>query len=645
MMLSLPDEWDYTLRGLATISKEGVDAVRQAILELEETGYIVRTRDRNDKGQLSGTEYVIFEHPQPASDSPMLESTTQEKAVMDNAEKVEPKHVKACSACVSRADEAYLPVEIALQKEKEILVTTNHDDGTVTQVIAHAPGQGFVFGLYNDKDIHYDGGTLMADTLVATGVTDAEGNLTFSGHYPHGDYHIKELSAPDGWKLNPNVFSVSLDHSMQNDSAIRVVLPETVHDELIYTRITLTKTDITGEKTLPGAWIEVSNSSNEVIYRAYTDENGQIPNIPITPGKYTFREVLAPDGYALSEAEISFTVDEYGNVTGDTVIRDDYTRVSLHKQNEDGLPLAGVEFALLKKDGSTLMTAVSNELGLVTFEKIPYGSYTIVETAPLTGYLKSDTSIQLTVDGRFINSTEPIATVVNCPNEIILKKMDTEGNPLAGAAFALLNIYGEQIMTAVSDADGIAHFVMISYGQYTLSETQAPEGFSPMEDIPITVDGNWTESVEYTCVDIPNHYEFIKVDNRRNPLAGVKFVLEDSEGNYIRELVSGDDGVIHVIGLLPETYIIRETETLEGFNKSNETIELVIDENYVAPVELYRFVNYSGIQTGFEMAMTPVMWGGLALVFAGVVLAITSIKKANRKSARRKGRGVKKDRR
>ncbi|MDD3212133.1 MAG: SpaA isopeptide-forming pilin-related protein, partial [Eubacteriales bacterium] len=365
----------------------------------------------------------------------------------------------------------YLPVEITLQKEKEILKTTNHDDGIVTQAIANAPGQGFVFGLFNDKDIHYNGGTLMADTLVATGSTDADGNLTFAGHYPHGDYYIKELSAPDGWKLNPDVFPITLDPSAQSDSVIRVALPEPVYDELIYTRITLTKMDITGENTLPGALIEVSNSSGEVIYRSYTDDNGQIPDIPVTPGTYTFREVFAPDGYALSEAEMSFTVDEYGNVTGDTVIRDDYSHVSLRKQNEDGLPLAGVEFALLKADGSTLMTAVSNELGLVSFERIPYGNYTIVETAPPTGYLKSDTSIQLTVDGSFVNPTEPIATVVNCPNEIILKKEDTEGNPLAGTAFALLNVYGEQIMTAVSDADGIARFVKIPYGQYTLSET------------------------------------------------------------------------------------------------------------------------------------------------------------------------------
>ena len=200
-------------------------------------------------------------------------------------------------------------------------------------------------------------------------------------------------------------------------------------------------------------------------------------------------------------------------------------------------------------------------------------------------------------------------------------------------------------MTAVSDEDGIARFVKIPYGQYTLSETQAPDGFSLMEDIPLTVDGSWTEPVEYTCVDIPSHYEFIKVDNRRNPLAGVKFVLEDADGNYLRDLISGDDGIVHVTDLSPGTYIIRETETLEGFNKSDETIELVIDENYVAPAKLYRFINYSGIQTGFEMTITPVMWGGLALVMAGAVLAITSIRKTNRKSARRKRRGVKNDRR
>lgn len=82
VMLSLPDDWDYTLAGLARISREGVDAIREAVKELERAGYVIRNRVRNEKGQLTDTEYVIYEQPRApevAADnrepvSPALES-------------------------------------------------------------------------------------------------------------------------------------------------------------------------------------------------------------------------------------------------------------------------------------------------------------------------------------------------------------------------------------------------------------------------------------------------------------------------------------------------------------------------------------------------------------------------------------------
>ena len=64
VMISLPAEWDYTLAGLAYISKEGVSAIRAAIQELEENGYVTRARLRNEAGQLGDTEYTIYEFPQ-----------------------------------------------------------------------------------------------------------------------------------------------------------------------------------------------------------------------------------------------------------------------------------------------------------------------------------------------------------------------------------------------------------------------------------------------------------------------------------------------------------------------------------------------------------------------------------------------------
>ena len=129
-----------------------------------------------------------------------------------------------------------------------------------------------------------------------------------------------------------------------------------------------------------------------------------------------------------------------------------------------------------------------------------------------------------------------------------------------------------------------------------------------------------------TCANIPNHYEFIKVDGSGNPLSGVKFTLEDANGNVLRELVSGDDGIVSVTDLTLGTYIIREMEAPEGFVQTEETITVTIDENYVAPTELFKLVNHSvtDIQTGVDITITPVMWAGGAAALIGFALMISS---------------------
>ena len=77
-MLSLPDNWDYTLAGLSHINREKIDAIREAVRELEKAGYIVRSRERDKKGRLRGADYIIYEQPQPpVLDLPTLENPTQ----------------------------------------------------------------------------------------------------------------------------------------------------------------------------------------------------------------------------------------------------------------------------------------------------------------------------------------------------------------------------------------------------------------------------------------------------------------------------------------------------------------------------------------------------------------------------------------
>ena len=95
-MLSLPGDWDYTLQGLAQINKESIDAIREAVRELERAGYIKRSRERDERGCLRGTVYTIYEQPHteptpeeptqalPASENPTLEKPMLDKPTLEN---------------------------------------------------------------------------------------------------------------------------------------------------------------------------------------------------------------------------------------------------------------------------------------------------------------------------------------------------------------------------------------------------------------------------------------------------------------------------------------------------------------------------------------------------------------------------------
>ena len=89
-MLSLPDDWNYTIEGLASINKEGVDCISDTLTELEKFGYVTRKRIRDEKGRLRGTDYDIYEEPireKPILDNPVLEKPEQENPAQLNTKK------------------------------------------------------------------------------------------------------------------------------------------------------------------------------------------------------------------------------------------------------------------------------------------------------------------------------------------------------------------------------------------------------------------------------------------------------------------------------------------------------------------------------------------------------------------------------
>ena len=111
-MLSLPEDWDYTLSGLAEINRESKDAIRAAVQELEQAGYIQRRQTQDKGGKFAGNEYVIREIPCPPdtdtqeespeeSGAPLLDFPTTEKP---SSEKPSPENPTQLNKDISSKD-------------------------------------------------------------------------------------------------------------------------------------------------------------------------------------------------------------------------------------------------------------------------------------------------------------------------------------------------------------------------------------------------------------------------------------------------------------------------------------------------------------------------------------------------------------
>ena len=112
LMLSLPEEWDYTTKGLARICKDGVDSICAGVRELEEHGYVIRQRVRNPNGQLGAIEYTILEKPRqpepgkPERENPVLDNPEQASPVLGEPEQGNPAQLntKGSSNKISNTD-------------------------------------------------------------------------------------------------------------------------------------------------------------------------------------------------------------------------------------------------------------------------------------------------------------------------------------------------------------------------------------------------------------------------------------------------------------------------------------------------------------------------------------------------------------
>ena len=147
LMLSLPEEWDYTTKGLARICKDGVDSICAGVRELEEHGYVIRQRVRNPNGQLGAIEYTILEQPRPPEpgkperENPVLDNPEQAFPVLEEPEQGNPAQLNTnrSSKEKSKKDTFCTRLAHAGMNPKDLQYIMGHSNITMTlNYYAHA---------------------------------------------------------------------------------------------------------------------------------------------------------------------------------------------------------------------------------------------------------------------------------------------------------------------------------------------------------------------------------------------------------------------------------------------------------------------------------------------------------------------------
>lgn len=223
--------------------------------------------------------------------------------------------------------------------------------------------------------------------VVDKAVTGSDGTVSFED-LETGNYVLKETKAPEGYVLDENETDITISGSQTKTYTFTNKKEEPKKPG----RIEIIKTDEKG-KLLSDAWFSLIDEKGSTLQNVET-VNGRAVFENVPAGKYTVKEVQAPEGYEPSSQAVSVTVGSEETVTvrfinklsGTTTVVPVYGNILINKVDENSMALPGAEFTLYNENNEIIGTAVSDESGKVMFENLVEGKYFVKETKAPEGY-------------------------------------------------------------------------------------------------------------------------------------------------------------------------------------------------------------------------------------------------------------------
>ena len=415
-------------------------------------------------------------------------------------------------------------------------------------------------------------------------VSGPDGTVLVSGLDPEKTYIVSETRAPDGFLISdaPKTVTVKPGETV-----------ELVFEDKRIENFTIRKTDTSGNP-MAGVTFKVSKLSGEEIATVTTGADGLAVLTGIQPGSYKVQEIKVPEGVLLDSTPQTVEV-KAGEPTTVTFVNKYLREFTIRKVDTDGKPIAGVTFKITKTDGAEVATVTTGADGLAVLQNMEPGSYRVQEIAVPSGVLLNPIPQTVTV-----TADEPTTvTFVNkYLQELTIRKVGSDGKPIANVTFKISTIEGVEIATVTTGTDGLAVLPNILPGHYKVQEVKVPDGviLDPTAQT-VTIAAGKPATITFVN-DYVGGLRIVKtVTQSGNPLKGVTFRITKPDGALIGEYTTDANGEIFV-ELEPQIVVVREIDAPSGYEmdttprtveiKSNETTVLEFENDRLGSIVIHK---------------------------------------------------------
>ena len=443
----------------------------------------------------------------------------------------------------------------------------------------------------------------------------------------YGTYYVKEISAPQGYILD------------SEPSAGITIKKTAAHGTITMTNekytagsITIKKVDENGNPLAGAEFTLLPGRISET-----TGANGIAVFDGLTEGTYTIIETKSPTGYGKLEGlEGSVTVNIQANGTANVegkvpdkfrfdvklTWKNTRTHGSISITKTDGnQPLSGAFFGLYKDAAAAeepIDIQKTDKNGKALFADLAAGTYYVKEIAAPNGYALDETIRPFKIGGN--NDWDVETTIKNTLKEysLTLVKKGDDGKPLEGVEF---EISGNGITKkSASGRDGVVTFTGLAFGEYTITEVEAPQGYVKAAPIKVTIDGSDSAERVIQLEPIENKHTKLTVtkfaEDGKTALPGAEFIIRNAEGKYVKvdgtsfasfadkkedatAIVTGENGTFTLEYLPLGKYVLEEIEAPEGYMivTASKDFEIKNSETRVS-------INNTKIKTGLKIIKT-----------------------------------------